>query len=79
MQIKELVEYTVKALVESPEQVEVEVEEVEGRSQTYLKLRVAQEDRGKVIGKNGRIAKSIKHVVEVASIALNTRARLEIE
>lgn len=63
--MKELVEVIAKALVDHPEEVRVE-EEADGRHVT-VKLRVAQSDMGKVIGKQGRIAKAIRAVVKAAS------------
>ena len=62
----ELVEYIAKALVDNPD--EVSVNEVEGSQSLIIELRVAQEDMGKVIGKQGRIAKAIRTVVKAAAI-----------
>ena len=59
--MKELVEILAKALVDHPEQVEVN--EVVGEQSIILELKVAQDDMGKVIGKQGRIAKAIRTVV----------------
>ncbi|HPX29098.1 MAG TPA: KH domain-containing protein, partial [Sphaerochaeta sp.] len=55
---KDLVEYIVKSLVDLPDEVDVNV--IEGEKSTILELRVASEDVGKVIGKQGRIAKAIR-------------------
>lgn len=63
--MKELVEIIAKALVDSPDEVVV-TEETEGNT-IVLKLKVAQEDMGKVIGKQGRIAKAIRSVVKAAA------------
>lgn len=63
--MKELVEIIAKALVDSPDEVVV-TEETEGNT-IILKLKVAQEDMGKVIGKQGRIAKAIRSVVKAAA------------
>lgn len=57
---KDLVEYIVKNLVDNPDQVSVNV--VEGEKSTILELKVADEDVGKVIGKQGRIAKAIRTI-----------------
>ena len=63
--MKELVETIAKALVDHPDEVEV-TETQEGRS-IHIKLKVAPEDMGKVIGKQGRIAKAIRSVVKAAT------------
>ena len=63
--MKELLTYVAQNLVEHPEQVSVN--QVEGDGETVLELRVAPEDMGKVIGKQGRIAKSIRSVVKAAT------------
>lgn len=72
----ELVEMIAKALVDNPE--EVEVNEVEGTQSVIIELRVAQEDMGKIIGKQGRIAKAIRTVVKAAAIKENKRVVVEI-
>ncbi|HLS53311.1 MAG TPA: KH domain-containing protein [Tissierellaceae bacterium] len=72
----ELVEYIAKALVDNPD--EVEVNEVEGSQSIIIELKVAQEDMGKVIGKQGRIAKAIRTVVKAAAIKENKRVVVEI-
>ncbi len=74
--MKELVEYIAKSLVDYPEQVDVK--QVEGERSVILELRVAQEDMGKVIGKQGRIAKAIRTVVNAAAIKENKRVMVEI-
>lgn len=74
--MKELVEFIAKALVDYPEQVDVT--QVEGERSIILELRVAQEDMGKVIGKQGRIAKAIRTVVNAAAIKENKRVMVEI-
>ena len=63
--MKEFLELIAKSLVDNPDQVSVEV--VETEKNITLKLSVAQEDIGKVIGKEGRIAKSIRTVIRAAS------------
>ena len=72
----ELVEYIAKSLVDHPEQVEVR--EIQGETGLILELRVAPEDMGKVIGKQGRIAKALRAVVKAASLKQGTPAMLEI-
>ncbi len=74
--MKELVEVIAKALVEHPEDVAVIVRE-EGRH-TTLELHVAPSDMGKVIGKQGRIAKAIRAVIKAASMKENKRVDVEI-
>jgi predicted RNA-binding protein YlqC (UPF0109 family) len=73
---KDLVEYIVKSLVDDPASVEVRV--VEGEKSTILELRVAAADIGKVIGKNGRIAKAIRTVLQAATAKDGKHAVLEI-
>lgn len=72
----ELVEFIAKSLVENPD--EVEVNEVEGSQSVIIELKVAQEDMGRVIGKQGRIAKAIRTVVKAAAIKDNKRVVVEI-
>ena len=74
--MKELVEVIAKALVENPDEVVVTQKE-EGKHIT-LELHVAPSDMGKVIGKQGRIAKAIRSVVKAASSKDNTRVDVEI-
>lgn len=74
--MKELVEVVAKALVDHPEEVVV-TEKVEGRN-IVVELHVAASDMGKVIGKQGRIAKAIRTVVKAASFKDNTRVDVEI-
>jgi predicted RNA-binding protein YlqC (UPF0109 family) len=73
---KDLVEYIVKSLVDLPDQVDVNV--VEGEKSTILELRVASEDVGKVIGKQGRIAKAIRTILSASATRDGKRAVLEI-
>jgi predicted RNA-binding protein YlqC (UPF0109 family) len=63
--MRDLVEYIVKSLVANPD--EVDVRRVENDDNIIIEVRVAQEDMGKVIGKQGRIAKAIRSVVRAAS------------
>jgi predicted RNA-binding protein YlqC (UPF0109 family) len=74
--LKELVEFIVKKLVDKPEQVNVS--EVTGEQSTIIELRVAPEDLGKVIGKEGRTARSIRTLVHAAASKDHKRAVLEI-
>ncbi|HZU26540.1 MAG TPA: KH domain-containing protein [Bryobacteraceae bacterium] len=74
--MKQLVEDIAKALVDVPE--EVTVQEVQGEQVTVLELRVAPGDLGKVIGKQGRTARSIRTLLGAAGMKLNRRFTLEI-
>lgn len=74
--IRELVEEISKALVDLPEQVVVR--EVQGEQTTVLELRVAPSDLGKVIGKQGRTARSIRTLLGAVGMKLNRRFTLEI-
>lgn len=74
--MKELVEVIAKALVDNPDEVVV-TEKTEGRNVT-VELHVASSDMGKVIGKQGRIAKAIRSVVKAASSKDNLRVDVEI-
>ena len=71
-----LVEVIAKGLVDNPEQVNVS--EIEGNRSIILELKVAPEDMGKVIGKQGRIAKAIRTVVKAAATKQNKRVIVEI-
>ena len=73
---KDLVEYIVKSLVDFPDDVAVNV--VEGEKSTILELKVATEDIGKVIGKQGRIAKAIRTILSSTATKSGKRAVLEI-
>lgn len=74
--MRELVEDIAKALVDIPE--EVSVREVQGEQVTVLELKVAPSDLGKVIGKQGRTARSIRTLLGAAGMKLNRRFTLEI-
>jgi predicted RNA-binding protein YlqC (UPF0109 family) len=74
--MKELIEQIAKALVDNPE--EVVVRPIEGEQTTVLELRVAQSDLGKVIGKQGRTARSIRTILSAAGMKLKKRFTLEI-
>ena len=74
--MKELVEVIAKALVDNPDEVSV-TEKKEGRT-TVLELHVADGDRGKVIGKQGRIARAIRSVVKAAAAKEDKRVVVDI-
>lgn len=74
--MKELVEMITRALVDSPE--EVSVNEVKEDQSIIIKLRVAPDDMGKIIGKQGRIAKAIRTVVKAAATKENKKVIVEI-
>ena len=74
--MKELLELIAKALVDQPD--EVLVTEIEGEQTTVLELRVSREDLGKVIGKQGRTARSIRTILAAAGMKLRKRIVLEI-
>ena len=74
--MKELVEVITKALVDSPE--EVVVTEREDKKATVLEVRVADADMGKVIGKQGRIAKAIRSVVKAAAAKKDKKVVVDI-
>ena len=74
--MKELVEVIAKSLVDIPD--EVVVTETESEKGTILELRVAQSDMGKVIGKQGRIAKAIRSVVKAAASKEDKKVIVEI-
>lgn len=74
--VRELVLEIAKALVDEPELVTVEA--IEGPESTVLELRVAQRDLGKVIGKQGRTARSLRTIIGAASMKLHKRHTLEI-
>jgi predicted RNA-binding protein YlqC (UPF0109 family) len=74
--MKELVEYIAKSLVDDPSQVKVT--EVDAGASTILELEVAQEDMGRVIGKNGRVANAMRVLVRVVAAKEGKRINLEI-
>lgn len=74
--MRALVEQIAKALVDEPEQVSVQV--VEGEQGTVLELRVGPNDLGKVIGKQGRTARSLRTILGAAGMKLRKRFTLEI-
>ena len=74
--MKELVEYIAKSLATHPEEVKVTQEDEDG--QVILRLEVAPDDKGKIIGRQGRVAQSIRALLRVAAVKQGTRAILEI-
>lgn len=76
--MKELVAYIAKALVEEPDQVVVEDAGEDDEGRHVIELRVAADDRGKVIGKKGRMAHNIRTLLAAASPADGPSATLEI-
>lgn len=74
--MKELIEYIAKQLVDKPD--DVSVTEVPGEQSAIIELRVAQDDLGKVIGKQGRTARAMRTLLGAASNKLRKRAVLEI-
>jgi len=76
MEMKELISYIAKSLVDHPEAVEVS--EVEGEQTSVIELKVAKDDLGKVIGKQGRTARAMRTILNAASTKIKKRAVLEI-
>jgi len=74
--MKDLISYIAQALVDSPEQVKVT--EIEGKQTSVLELKVAKEDLGKVIGKQGRTARAMRTILSAASAKIRKRTVLEI-
>ena len=76
MNLKELIEFIAKTLVQDSNQVKVDL--IEDRNSVTVELHVGQEDMGRVIGKSGRIANAIRTLVRVAAMRTGKRASLEI-
>ena len=74
--MKDLIDYIARALVDHPEQVSVS--EIEGNQTSVLSLKVAKEDLGKVIGKQGRTARAMRTILSAASAKIKKRSVLEI-
>ncbi|MDQ7032196.1 MAG: KH domain-containing protein [Desulfonauticus sp.] len=74
--LKDLIEYIAKSLVDNPDAVKVS--EIEGEQTSVIELKVAKEDLGKVIGKQGRTARAMRTILSAASTKANKRAVLEI-
>ena len=75
--MKELVEYIAKTIVSYPDEVKV-TEEIDREDRVLLKLEVAPDDKGKVVGRQGRVAKSIRLLLQVAAVKQGVRVNLEI-
>jgi hypothetical protein len=76
LDMKDLIAYIAKALVDRPE--EVAVTEIEGEQTSVIELKVAKEDLGKVIGKQGRTARAMRTILSAASTKIKKRSVLEI-
>jgi predicted RNA-binding protein YlqC (UPF0109 family) len=74
--VGELVRFIAQSLVDNPEQVDIN--EIEGEQSIIIELRVAPEDMGKVIGKQGRIAKAIRTIVKAAAVKDKKKVMVEI-
>jgi predicted RNA-binding protein YlqC (UPF0109 family) len=74
--MKDLVKFIAQALVDQPDQVQVN--EIEGQQTSVIELRVAKEDLGKVIGKQGRTARAMRTILSAASTKIRKRSVLEI-
>lgn len=74
--MKELIEYIAKTLANNPD--EVKVTETEEDGQIVLRLEVADEDKGRIIGRQGRVAQAMRTLLRVAAVKNGTRALLEI-
>ncbi len=74
--MKEFVEFLIRALVDEPDKVEVR--EVKGERSVVYEVRVAPSDTGKIIGRQGRIAKALRTLVKAASAKSGTKAVVEI-
>lgn len=74
--MKELLEYIIKTIVQHPE--EVEVREVEGTKSVILEVRVAPEDRGRVIGKQGQTVKALQTIIRVAGLKKGKKVVIEV-
>ena len=75
--MKELLEYIAKQIVENPDEVEV-IQEEEEEGKIVLKLKVADEDKGRIIGKRGRIAESIRAILRVKAVKTDKHVFLDI-
>ena len=75
-ELKDLIEFVSKALVDVPE--EVSVTEIQGEETTVVELKVNKSDLGKVIGKQGRTARALRTILNAASTKLDKRSSLEI-
>src|SRR5580704_11127377 len=75
-ELSKMIEYMARMLVDLPDQVEVN--EIEGENTTVIELKVAKEDLGKIIGKQGRAARAVRTILNGASTKLRKRTVLEI-
>ncbi len=75
-ELKDLIEYVTKALVDMPDQVKIN--EITGEQTTVIEIEVHETDRGKVIGKKGRTARALRTILNAASTKLKKRSVLEI-
>lgn len=75
-ELRDLIEYIGKSLVDMPD--EVEVNEIQGEQTTVVELKVDKSDLGKVIGKQGRTARALRTILNAASTKLKKRSVLEI-
>ena len=76
--MKELIEFLARSIVDEPDAVEVELEEDESDGRTIVHLYVADDDMGKVIGKQGRIANAMRDLLKVAAVQRGVRVSLDI-
>ena len=76
MALKSLVEYIARSLVDHPDLVDVN--EIEGEKTAILELKVAEDDKGKIIGRHGRTAKAMRTVINAAATKERKKAVLEI-
>ncbi|MBI4329258.1 MAG: KH domain-containing protein [Chloroflexi bacterium] len=76
--MKELLEYIVKSITDKPEEVRIQEEQGED-GRIIFRLEVASEDKGRVIGRQGRVAEAIRTLLRVAAIKRGVRAVLEIQ
>lgn len=74
--MRELVEYIAKSIAANPDEVQVTEEAEEGR--IVVRLKVSEEDKGRIIGRQGRVAQSIRMLLRVAAVKQDARAVLEI-
>jgi len=74
--MRELIEYVARALVDSPQ--DVQVREEDRRGTIHLELKVAEEDLGRVIGRGGRVANAMRALLRVAAAQRGSRAELDI-
>ena len=76
--MKELLEFIAKSLVSNPDAVSVTEVQMDSERSITLELRVAREDMGKVIGRQGKIARTIRTIMKAAAVKENTRVQVEI-